>query len=180
MARSEGVDPASHISYVRLFLFSPMMEPGHAPGIQAGFPFVRPALTGQCTRDEKGKLGFELFANFGGVTDTAFYPPWQPTPQETFAPSTPKVKMTMEFLGYTRVTPFKRQFEAVLAPGPAQLRYVPPGSGSSNLEPPGWFFRYLRSLPTLRLSANGQVATFETAAWLQHLHAEPMCAASGA
>ena len=68
----------------------------------------------------------------------------------------------MEFLGYTKVKPFRRQFEQVSAPGPEQVRYLNPGRTSSNLEPPGWFFQYLRPLP------------------VQQLHAEPLCAAGGA
>lgn len=183
LARSEGVDPSSNLAYVRVFAFSAMPAAIPSPGPnspEVGSPLDRPTLTGQCTRDGKGKLRFELFVNFGGVTDPAFYPPWRAGPHELFAPATPKIKLTLEFLGYTRVAPAKRLFEAVAAPGPAQLRYLPPGGGSSNLEPPGWFFRYLRSLPTPRVSTSGHTAEFLTTGWLDQLHKEPLCAASGA
>lgn len=181
--RLEGEDPGSGIHYVRILLLGtgaaqPPREP--TPSATSTPGLSRPTLTGQCTRDRNGKLHFELFANFGGVPDPAFYPPWQPTPGDLFPPVNPRVMLTMDFLGYTRVKPFKRQFEQVEAPGAAQLRYLNPGHGSSNLEPPAWFFQYLRALPTLRLSDATHAAEFPTGAWLAQLHNEPLCAASGA
>lgn len=180
MARSEGVEPGSQITYVRLFRFAVMSSlPAGDMAATVGdtaIPFKRPTLTGQCTRDGHG----ELFVNFGGVPDGDFYPPWKAGPQELFPPATPKVKMTLEFVGYKRISPFKRQFEAVTAPGEMQLRYVPPGQQSSNLDPPGWMFAYLRALPTLRVSAMGKSADFAMTGWLEQLRKEPLCAASGA
>ena len=180
--RVEGDDPGSGIHYVRILLLgTPMSHPSQSGSADPSAPDLsQPTLTGQCTRDRTGKLRFELFANFGGVPDPAFYPPWQPTPDDQFAPRTDKVVLTLEFLGYTRVKPFRREFERVQAPSPAQLRYLNPGRGSSNLEPPGWFFQYLRALPTLRLSDGTQSADFLTTPWLAQLHVEPVCAASGA
>ena len=176
--RVEGQDNWSGVRFVRLLLLSSRARPETETASQ---PELRvPTLTGQCTQDSRGKLFFELFANFGGVPDARFYPPWHPSAGDLYPPSTRKVTLTMEFLGYTKVKPFKRQFEEVGAPGPEQLRYLNPGSGSSNMEPPGWFFQYLRSLPTLRLSEGARVAEFETAGWLAQLHQEPLCKASGA
>ncbi len=107
--------------------------------------------------------------------------PWHSTGEnDLFPPRTPKIQLTLDFIGYTKVRPFKRQFEGVEAPGPAQLRYLNPGAGSTNMEPPGWFFQYLGALPTFRLSGNGHVADFPTTGWLAELHKEPLCAASGA
>ena len=83
----------------------------------------------------------------------------------------------MEFLGYTKVKPMKRQFEKVLTPY-GQLRYNPPGLGSANLEEPAYYIQYLRVLPTLRLSAAGQQVEFATSPLLTQLRLEPLCAAS--
>lgn len=173
--RLAGYDAWSGLHYVRVLLVT-------APDANAAVPDLsRPTLTGQCTEDVKGKLAFELFANFGSVPDANFYPPWHSTgPEDRFAPPTDKVTVTMEFLGYTKVKPFHQQFEQVVAPGPQQLRYMNPGSQSRNMEPPAFLLRYLKALPTLRLSAAGKSAEFETANWITALHKEPLCAASGA
>jgi hypothetical protein len=174
LARLSGVEPTSEITYVRLFLLA---DP--PAGTPATFDLNRPTLTGQCTQDRKGKLHFELFVNFGNITDTAFYPPWRPTlPTDNFPPPIEKVTVTMEFLGYTHFKPAKRQFEKVLAPY-GQLRYNNPAVGSSNMEDFAYYLQVLRSLPTLRLSAGPQTATFLTTPLLSHLHNEPLCRASG-
>jgi hypothetical protein len=78
-----------------------------------------------------GKFSFELFANFGGATDLAFYPPWIPASKDDlFPPRTEKANMTMKFLGYTHVKPVRRQWE-IPVQTPGQYRYNPPGSGSA-------------------------------------------------
>ena len=182
--RLEGKDSGSGIAYVRVLLLavsSPqpaaVQDETHAQPADLD----QPTLTGQCTRDGGGKLHFELFANFGGVPDAAFYPPWRSSgPDDLYPSPKPKVQLTMEFLGYTRVKPFRRQFEQVDAPGPEQMRYLNPGKSSSNLEAPGWFFQYLRSLPTLRLTGANHSAQWFTTPWLDQLHREPLCAVSGA
>ena len=208
--RLAGTDPGSGIRYVRLLLFATPTSSPSAPGrrplaedrttgapaksidlklssdqISPASPDLSgPTLTAQCTADAAGKLYFELFANFGDVADPAFYPPWRPSGADDLFPApTGKVQLTLDFLGYTHVKPFRRTFERVAAPGPAQLRYLNPGRQSPNLEPPGWFFQYLRSLPTLRLTSPGpppRSADFLTTGWLAQLHAEPLCGASGA
>lgn len=178
LARLAGVEPTSGITYVRLFL---LQDPprDQAAATAASFDLTRPTLTAQCTQDKKDKLHFEIFVNFGNITDTAFYPPWRPTsPTDFFPPSTEKVTVTMEFLGYTHFKPVKRQFEEVFVPW-GQLRYNNPHVGSSNMEEFAYYLQVLRSLPTLRVSAGPQVATFLTTPLLTQLHNEPLCRTSG-
>jgi hypothetical protein len=172
LGRSSGVETSSGIAYTRLYLSAQTATPSNV------FEISQPTLTAQCTKRPDGKMGFELFVNFGNVTDTAFYPPWRPSQGELFPPRTTKAKYTMEFLGYTKVSPFKREFEHVTAPD-GQLRYNEPGGGSGNMEPVTYFFRYLRALPTLRLTGENHTASFETTALQAQLHREPLCAASG-
>jgi hypothetical protein len=182
IARLTGKDPSSNIAYTRLFLTT--APPPAAP--IAGAPKVPlpaadlslPTLTVQCTQAPNGKFRFELFVNFGGVTDTAFYPPWHESPGDLFPPRTEKTNLTMEFLGYTKVKPVKRQFENVLQP-PGQLRYNSPSGHSPNLEEIVFYFQYLRALPTFHISSPNQTATFLTAPLLAQIHNEPLCRASG-
>jgi hypothetical protein len=176
LARASGVEPASGITYVRFFLLD---DPASPATDSAGFDLTRPTLTAQCTQDPKGKLRFELFVNFGSISDTAFHPPWHPSSPTDFPPRTEKVTVTMEFLGYTHFKPARRQFEKVLAPY-GQLRYNNPGAGSSNMEDLSYYLQVLRALPTLRLTAGVQTTSFLTAPLLRELHAEPLCRASGA
>lgn len=172
LARLSGVEPTSGIAYVRFFLLE---DPAQSP---PAFDITRATLTAQCTQDKKGKLRFELFVNFGNIPDTAFYPPWRPTLPTDFPPPTEKVTVTMEFLGYTHFKPAKRQFEKVLAPY-GQLRYNNPAVGSSNMEDIAYYLQILRALPTLRVSAGPQIASFLTTPLLTQLHNEPLCRASG-
>jgi hypothetical protein len=177
LARLSGVEPSSGISYVRLFLLEDAAHnPSQTPS--ADFDLTRATLTAQCTQDKKGKLHFELFVNFGNINDTAYYPPWRPTLPTDFPPPTEKVTVTMEFRGYTRFKPAKRQFEKVIAPY-GQLRYNNPAVGSSNMEDIAYYLQVLRSLPTLRVTAGPQSASFLTTPLLAQLHNEPLCRASG-
>jgi hypothetical protein len=176
LARVSGVEPASGITYVRFLLLNDSASPATD---SAPFDLTRPTLTAQCTQDPKGKLRFELFVNFGSINDTAFHPPWRPSSPTDFPPRTEKVTVTMEFLGYTHFKPARRQFEKVLAPY-GQLRYNNPGAGSSNMEDLSYYLQVLRALPTLRLTAGAQTASFLTAPLMRELHAEPLCRASGA
>lgn len=171
LARTEGSDPASRIVYTRLYVTA---EPAASPST---LDLSQPTLTVQCTRRPNGKLFFELFVNFGGVTDTAFYHPWMPADGGQFPPYLPKVTLTLEFLGYTTVKPMKRQFERAERPE-GQLRYTQPGGGT-NLEEAYYYFQYLRALPTLRITGDGHTASFVTTALQAQLHKEPLCAASG-
>ena len=80
VGRMEGVDGSSGIAYTRLFLSS-------APSAGKVMDLKTPTLTLQCTKQPGGKLGIELFVNFGGIDDPAFYPPWRASgPAEVFRP----------------------------------------------------------------------------------------------
>jgi hypothetical protein len=174
--RLAGQETASRIQYVRLILpgsvrtASSVTAPPHSPA---------PMLIAQCTLRPNGKSYFELFANFGGATDLAFYPPWTPTsPQDLFPPRTEKAVFTMEFLGYTHVKPIRREWE-IPVQTPGQYRYNPPGAGSSNLEEITYYLRYLVSLPTLRLTLDNRSADFLTTPLLSEIRKEPLCRAAG-
>jgi hypothetical protein len=201
--RLSGIDQTSRIEYVRLFLDGILLPSGvsFAPvpvqsdselsraaslaansspsGSVAPSPSkVVPTLVAQCTRKPSGKLAFELLANFGGVSDLAYYPPWTRTNSgDLFPPRLEKPAITMEFLGYTHVKPVKRQWEALLQPV-GQFRYNPPSAGSSNMEDSTYYLRFLVALPTLRLTLGDKAAEFNTTALLDQIRKEPLCKAS--
>jgi hypothetical protein len=169
--RVAGQEPTSHIQYVRLILSGSLRTvPADSPA-----PSPAPMLIAQCTLRPNGKSFFELFANFGGATDLAFYPPWTPaSPQDLFPPRSEKVTLTMDFLGYTRVKPVRRQWE-IPVQTPGQYRYNPPGAGSANLEEITYYLHYLLALPTLRLTLNDRSADFLTTPLLDAIRKEPLC-----
>jgi hypothetical protein len=172
--RIAGQEPASRIQYVRLVLAGSL----HLPAVDSPAPTPAPTLIAQCTLRPNGKSYFELFANFGRVTDLAFYPPWTRTSQgDLFPPPTEKVMMTMDFLGYTHVKPVRRQWE-IPVQTPLQYRYNPPGSGSTNLEEIAYYLRYLLALPTLRLTFGNNSADFLTTPLLNEIRKEPLCRAA--
>jgi hypothetical protein len=202
--RLSGIDQTSRIEYVRVFLDGVLLPPpggssatltvrsdselsSAAPlaansspsGSAAPSPStVVPTLVAQCTRKPSGKLAFELLANFGGVSDLAYYPPWTRTNSgDLFPPRLEKPAITMEFLGYTHVKPVKRQWEALLQPV-GQYRYNPPSAGSSNMEDSTFYLRFLVALPTLRLTLGDKAAEFNTTALLDQIRKEPLCKAS--
>jgi hypothetical protein len=180
LARTEGIDASSGIAYTRLYVSAEPSATTTAATVDttsSTLDLSQPTLTAQCTKRPNGKFFFELFVNFGGVTDTAFYHPWVPADGGEFAPRTPKLTLTMEFLGYTHVKPVKRQWERVNQPS-GQLRYTPPGT-DANLEEISYYFQYLRALPTLRITGDGHSASFLTSALQAQLHKEPLCTASG-
>ena len=173
--RLAGQDATSHIQYVRLVLSGTLRT---NPSADAPAPSPPPTLIAQCTLKPGGKSTFELFANFGGASDLAFYPPWVPTSKEDlFPPTTEKATLTMEFLGYTHVKPVRRQWE-VPVQTPGQYRYNPPGAGSANLEEITYYLRYLASLPTLRLTLGNRSADFLTTPLLSELRKQPLCRAA--
>jgi hypothetical protein len=168
--RLAGQDAASHIQYVRLVLSGSLRTPAEGPA-----PSSAPTLIAQCTLRPNGRSFFELFANFGGATDLAFYPPWTPASREDlFPPQTEKAVFTMEFLGYTHVKPVRRQWE-IPVQTPGQYRYNPPGGGSANLEEITFYLRYLVALPTLRLTLDHRSAEFLTTPLLAEIRKEPLC-----
>ena len=172
--RLAGEDAVSHIAYVRLLLHGSLVGPT-AP---AAAPDPPPALTAQCSRRPSGKYLFELFADFGGITDRAFYPPWKPlSDRDLFPPVTRKVTITMDFLGYTHVKPARRQWE-IPVNTPGQFRYMTPNSGSSNMEDVPFYLRYLLALPTLRLTLDGRSAEFLATPLIEQIRKEPLCHAS--
>ena len=173
--RLTGQESNSHIQYVRLVLSGSLRTPSPT---NSPAPSAPPTLIAQCTRRPDGKYYFELFANFGGATDLAFYPPWTPTSkQDLFPPRTEKATLTMEFLGYTQVKPVRRQWE-VPVQTPGQYRYNPPGAGSANLEEIAYYLRYLLALPTLRLTLDDRSADFLTTPLLGEIRKEPLCRAA--
>jgi hypothetical protein len=180
LARNQGTDAASGIAFTRLYVSADTpasTTPATAAAPSPTLDLSQPTLTAQCTKRANGKLFFELFVNFGGVTDITFYPPWVRSEGVMFPPATPKLTLTMEFLGYTKVKPVKRQWERVLQPD-GQLRYTPPGT-DANLEEISYYFQYLRALPTLRITGDGHTVSFLTTALQAQLHKEPLCTASG-
>jgi hypothetical protein len=198
--RLSGTDESSHVEYVRLFLEGTLLTPPSvSPDANAPLPIASvrtdaadtpdvraaasassssPMLIAQCTKEASGRLAFELLANFGGVADLAYYPPWRPAnSRDLFPPRLEKPMMTMEFLGYTRVKPVKRQWEALLQPV-GQYRYNPPSGGSSNMEDSMYYLRFLVALPTLRLTLANKAAEFRTTPLLDQIRKEPLCKAS--
>jgi len=200
LSRLSGTDESSHIEYVRLFLEGTQLTPPSvSPDAKAPLPIASvrtgepetssdsaaapassssPILIAQCTRGASGRLAFELLANFGGVSDLTYYPPWRPAnSRDLFPPQLQKPMMTMEFLGYTRVKPVKLQWEALLQPM-GQYRYNPPSGGSSNMEDSTYYLRFLLALPTLRLTLANKAAEFRTTPLLDQIRKEPLCKAS--
>ncbi len=176
--RLAGEDPGSHIAYVRLLLRGSLVGPSAISTPETPLATPPPTLTAQCTLRPSGKYLFELFADFGGVADRAFYPPWKPaSDQDLFPPRTQKVIVTMDFRGYTHVKPVRRQWE-IPVNTPGQFRYNTPGSGSANMEDITFYLRFLLALPTFRLTLDHQAADFLTTPLLDQLGKEPLCRAA--
>jgi hypothetical protein len=175
--RVAGIEPSSQIQYVRLILKGSLHAAGKGVPDPAA-PDPPPLLIAQCTLRRNGKHLFEIFTSFGGPADLAFYPPWKSSgPDDLFPPRTDKVTITMDFLGYTHVKPFRRQWE-IPVEEPSVYRYNPPGSGSPNLEEVSYFLRYLLALPTLRLTLNNLSSEFLTTQFLSGIQSEPLCQAA--
>ena len=177
ITRQSGVDPASSSAYVLIAVEGRLVEtPGVAPG-------TNPRLIAQCSKNAAGRLKFELLAieggNSKGASVLAFQGPWRAGQGELFAPKLAKVQVKMEFLGYVKVNPVKRQWENPLGTQ-GLIRYATPGMASSNMEEIAFYLQYLRSLPKLRLTVPGKGAEeFETTQWQAEVKAEPLCKASG-
>lgn len=171
IVRISGTEPSSHIQYVRMVWAGKLLSPADPA------PDPAPSIIAQCTVRPNGKAFFDLFANFGAFTDLAFYPPWKPKGPRDFAPATEKATITMEFLGYTRVKPVKKQWE-IPVETPGQYRYNQPGLGSPNMEDLSYYLQYLIALPTLRLTFGRQSAEFNMAPVLEQIRKEPGCVAA--
>ena len=174
--RISGLEATSNIRYVRLVLSGTLRASSSG---DSSAPSPGPTLIAQCTIKPNGKSSFELFANFGGATDLAFYPPWTPASKDDlFPPRSEKVNLMMEFLGYTHVKPVRRQWE-IPVQTPGQYRYNPPGGGSANLEDITYYLQYLIALPTLRLTLGNRSAEFMMTQLLAEIRKEPLCRAAG-
>ncbi len=170
LTRKMGVDAESGIAYALISI--------EGKATDAVTPPSAPRLTAQCTREANGKLRFELLADVGGGPELAFYAQWKATKDNLYPPRLEKVQTVMEFLGYMKVKPVKRQWEYLLQM-PGELRYSTPGMGTSNLEQVMFYLQYLRALPTLRLTFPGKgTVEFETSKWQEAVRAEPLCKAS--
>jgi hypothetical protein len=178
LRRLSGVEPSSRIAYTRIFLDGTLVPPSSPPDAALLKSDTPPVLIAECTQQPNGKLRFELHATYGGVEDTAYYPPWHPTPDDPYPPDTQKVTITMDFFGYTKVKPAKRQWEYLKAPA-GELRYNPPSGRSSNLEEITFYLQFLRALPTLRLTASDRAAQFNINPLFEAMRKEPLCKASG-
>jgi len=176
--RLPGTETSSQIQYARLILKGTLHAA--AKGVSdPPAPDPPPLLIVQCSLRPNGKYIVEMFTSFGGPADLAFYPPWKPSgSKDIFPPSTAKVTVTMDFLGYTHVKPFRRQWE-VPVETPSLYRYNPPARTSTNLEEASFFVRYLMSLPTLRLTLNNLTAEFATTPLLGDIRQEPLCRSAG-
>jgi hypothetical protein len=165
--RMAGTEPASHIQFARLILKAEEASTS------------APLLIAQCTLRPNGKYVFEMFTSFDGTPDLAFYPPWTPSSShDLFPPSTGKVTLTMEFLGYTHVKPLRRQWE-IPVQTPGLYRYNSPSRSSTNMEEVAYDLRYLLALPTLRLTLNNRTSEFLTTPLLDSIRKEPLCRAAG-
>ncbi len=174
VSRIAGADAGSGIAYVLISGEGRLAGAGIPAGASVG-----PRLTAQCTKAPDGKLRFELLADFGGVDAVSYVPPWKPKQGELFPPPVNASQVTMEFLGYTKVKPVKREWDAI-AEIPGEWKYATPALASKNLEQVMFYLQYLRALPTLRLTPPGRAAAeWETTAWQDAVKAEPLCAASG-
>jgi hypothetical protein len=111
IGRVAGTDQPSAIQYTRLILSGSLHSAGKAASDPPP-PNPLPILVAQCSMRPGQKYFFEMFANFGGPADLRFYPPWRPKDShDLFQPANAKVTITMDFLGYTHVKPFRRQWE---------------------------------------------------------------------
>ena len=177
IVRLDGVDQPSGIHYLRLYLDGALLPAPVPPAIAPALQSPPPQLIAQCTRSAAGKLTFELLANFGGVTDTTYYPPWHPAKDDLYPPRLKKVNFTLEFLGYTHVKPVKRQWEVLIDPQ-GQYRYNIPSLTSNNMEDSTYYLKFLLALPTLHLTLADQTAEFKTTPLLDQIRKEPLCDAS--
>jgi hypothetical protein len=123
LVRIEGQDAPSKITYVRFALDGKLLDE-HGVALAVVQEVAPPRLIAQCTQNPAGKLAFEPLADFGGVDDLAYHPPWDHLRDGgLFPPPWEKVSVTMEFFGYAHVKPVKRQWEVLLQPAgqPASL-----------------------------------------------------------
>lgn len=168
LLRLEGTDAGTGVHYVRLMLsLSAAADDAKAP----------PRFTVECMERE-GRREMSWLVSFGGVSDTAFTPPFRPAPQMPRPRPMPTVNLTMTFEGYMKWRPMTRAW-TVLPSG--ELRYKNPGMKSPNMEAPRVLLTYLNSLPGLRigyarpLPGGPQEVVFQTRPLLNEMAKTPLC-----
>jgi len=77
-----GTDPSSGTEYLRLLLAADM---GESPLSLEPSPQASPTFTIECTQ-RRNRRELHFYVNFGGVKDTAFTPPFKPTPTDLYPP----------------------------------------------------------------------------------------------
>ena len=168
LLRLEGTDPESGIHYVRLMLSLPAAS---------GETKAPPRFTVECT-DNGGKRDLYWVVSFGGVSDTAFTPPFHRTPQHPNRPKPTTLRLTMTFEGYMKWKPLTRAW-ALLPSG--ELRYENPGMHSPNMESLRLYSSYLNSLPGLRIryaqinAGSPPEVFFQTRPLLDEMAKTPLC-----
>lgn len=168
LLRLEGVDPESHVHYVRLLLSQPL---------SADSTTAPPRLTFECL-EKDGKSDFKWYVSFGGITDYRFLPPFHPTPGVPYHLGEMDVDLKMSFEGSPLRKPYVRSWKAVST---GELNYRNPSLHSPNLELLSYFMSILKSYPGLRIAYTkpakdgpGEVV-FHTEPLLKELKKNPVC-----
>ena len=139
LLRLEGVDPETHVHYVRLLLSQPNTpDSTTAP----------PRLTFECL-EKDGKSDFKWYVSFGGITDYRFLPPFHPTPGVPYHLGESDVDLKMSFEGSPQKKPYVRSWKLVST---GELNYRNPSLHSPNLEFPSFFMSILKSYPGIRIA----------------------------
>jgi len=169
LLRLEGVDPETHVHYIRLLLSQPTSTDS------AKTP---PRLTFECL-EKDGKPDFKWYVSFGGITDYRFLPPFHPTPGVPYHLSETDVDLKMSFVeGSSQWKPYVRSW-TLLSTG--ELRYRNPGWHSPNLESLSLFMSILKSYHGLQISyakpAKGdpEAVLFHTEPLLRELKKNAIC-----
>jgi hypothetical protein len=174
---SSGTDAGSGIAYTFVSLAGKRIGAATADS-------GAPRLTAQCTRAADGKMRFELLADTGDVAELKYVPPWKATKENPDRPSLGQPTVKMEFLGYTKMKPMKRQWIGIKGLM-GEWQYATPGFRSPNLEDETVILRYILALPTMRLTlpsitgTGDVVVEFATGDWLKRVKGEAMCAGAG-
>ncbi len=168
----EGTDSGSGTEYSRILLPGQLLST--SPVTTVALSSATPTLIAQCTRQTSGKLAFDLFVEFGDVTDLDFHALPTPSPAH---PRPQRLDVTLDFSGYTHIGGMKRQWEDLREPK-GLLRYSTPGFHSGNLEGAPVILRYLVALPELRLTLADRSASFNTSPLLTEIRSEPLCKAA--
>jgi len=168
LLRLEGVEPETHVHYIRLLLSQPTT---------ADSTTAPPRLTFECL-DKEGKPDFKWYVSFGGIADYRFLGPFNPTPGVPYHLDETDFDLKMGFEGAPLKKPYIRSW-ALLPTG--ELRFRNPGFHSPNLETLSFFMGILKYYPGLRLayanSAKGDPSgvLFHTEPLLKELKNNPMC-----